>query len=1106
MNSIEERILRKDIEIDNKKLMAQKHHQIQGITIHFPYEAYPSQLKYMNTIIDLLNCTFLGTKNGFGALESPTGTGKTLCLLCSTLAWVAHMRNLKKFNGVILYTTRTHSQIAQLIHELNKTCYKPQIAILSSRDFSCVNQYIKAKNSGNVLKIICRNIKKKCPFFCGTSKEKLEDQKNNLVDIEELCKNGKKNNFCPFYHQIEKSKILADVIFMPYNYIFDEDIRNTLNINLKGNIIIIDEAHNTRQTCEEAKTIQITEDDLFEMTSDLNNLIKGMETENVEFKCVEDINKKNSKNSNNDVENLDIKPEQILSEIDGIKIILNKFKDSNIKIPEGKSWPNKGKLLTVNEFENLFIEKNNNNDKLIKENSNEMDIDNINLSDSLLDDLSIDNSMIDKVLFKKLKKRKKKFGGVSKYISLDNIEDHIKLLYALEDGYENIFQKGSKIYILLKILEEIRNLNKNKNRYKSFNFFMSNQIKENHEGINQIRTLNIFCFNPSLCLKDISKENPYAVIFTSGTLCPFNILENEFGIKFDSILENEHIIKQEQFKFAILKKSKSNQNLRFDYHNRNNIEMKIALGEVICTLCKSVKHGGILVFFTSYSFLNNCSQLWNKNNILKKMSEYKTVFIDSPKNNNIINEFIHSKENNSIFMSVFRGKATEGIDFKDDFARMVICIGIPFADCYLDKVQLKREYLNTLNVESNKKGENDDDTKENNLEKNGKKYKGDNNKTNYNILNNNMNNITAKNTKIQRLTGNEWYLHDAMTVVNQSLGRVIRHISDYGALICIDERYDNNITKNYFSGWIIKNNNSEKIVKNDEVELCKELLLFYSKNRNLKSFNFNNYNNSIFSNNDFKNNSINNDGYNNNINSFDLFENVTSIKESTAGFYNKAMQFTPEEMKKFEEDNKRKIFFDENLPDEESIEQYDNSNEFEDSIIFENESEDEKYINNNQKNNRNNVYNNTRSTDNKNENKIIFNNSEIQNNNKKRKKINNINSLSPLDKKNEKINIIKMSSQNEEIKAEYKSNRNEWLQSLVSNKIITDNNIQDNDEENNNDVIINFENNVNNINDNYEKETEEHLKKSEELLNNLVKLSREIEMVINKYKKAEIKK
>ena len=410
MNSIEERILRKDIEIDTKKLISQKHHEIQGIKIHFPYEPYPSQIKYMNTIIDLLNCTFLGTKNGFGALESPTGTGKTLCLLCSILALVHHMRKLKKFNGAILYTTRTHSQIAQLINELNKTCYLPQIAILSSRDFSCVNQNIKEKNSGNILKIICRNIKKRCQYFIGLNKEKLEDSKNNLIDIEELCKNGKKDKFCPFYYQIDKSKSVADIIFMPYNYIFDEDIRNTLNINLKGNIIIIDEAHNTRQTCEEAKTIQITEDDLNEMTIDLNNLIKGMQTaENVEFKVIEDINKKNSKKSvNNDIENLDIKPEQILSEIEGIKIILNKFKDSNIILPDGKSWPNKGKLLTLNEFENLFIDKNSNN-KIIKYKNNEMELDDDDFSEDLSDDLlSIDSSTIDKVLFKKIKKEKKK--------------------------------------------------------------------------------------------------------------------------------------------------------------------------------------------------------------------------------------------------------------------------------------------------------------------------------------------------------------------------------------------------------------------------------------------------------------------------------------------------------------------------------------------------------------------------------------------------------------------------------------------------------------------------------------------------------------------------
>ena len=78
------------------------------------------------------------------ALESPTGTGKTLCLLCSTLAWVNKMRRENKFFGSIIYTTRTHSQITQAISELQKTCYEPKLAILSSREFSCINNELKS--------------------------------------------------------------------------------------------------------------------------------------------------------------------------------------------------------------------------------------------------------------------------------------------------------------------------------------------------------------------------------------------------------------------------------------------------------------------------------------------------------------------------------------------------------------------------------------------------------------------------------------------------------------------------------------------------------------------------------------------------------------------------------------------------------------------------------------------------------------------------------------------------------------------------------------------------------------------------------------------------
>lgn len=62
----------------------------------------------MVVVIDALN----GGKNGL--LQSPTGTGKTLCMLCATLAW-AHENRAKK--AKIYYCTRTHSQIKQVDNE-----------------------------------------------------------------------------------------------------------------------------------------------------------------------------------------------------------------------------------------------------------------------------------------------------------------------------------------------------------------------------------------------------------------------------------------------------------------------------------------------------------------------------------------------------------------------------------------------------------------------------------------------------------------------------------------------------------------------------------------------------------------------------------------------------------------------------------------------------------------------------------------------------------------------------------------------------------------------------------------------------------------------------
>ncbi|CAL1537362.1 unnamed protein product [Lymnaea stagnalis] len=56
-------------------------YKISGVSVHFPCRPYPSQFSMMDKIIKGIdrrqNCL----------LESPTGSGKSLALLCSSLAW-----------------------------------------------------------------------------------------------------------------------------------------------------------------------------------------------------------------------------------------------------------------------------------------------------------------------------------------------------------------------------------------------------------------------------------------------------------------------------------------------------------------------------------------------------------------------------------------------------------------------------------------------------------------------------------------------------------------------------------------------------------------------------------------------------------------------------------------------------------------------------------------------------------------------------------------------------------------------------------------------------------------------------------------------------------
>ena len=332
----------------------------------------------------------------------------------------------------------------------------------------------------------------------------------------------------------------------------------------------------------------------------------------------------------------------------------------------------------------------------------------------------------------------------------------------------------------------------------SFYLYVCKEQNPSNMANNYEKKLKIFCYNSGLLFKEIIHNNPYALIMTSGSLKPFDILEKELGIQFDILLENKHIIKNDQFKFTIINKIIHNGNtykLKFDLNNRDNEEMIKSLGEIIFNLTKSVKKGGILLFFPSYNYLEKCYNVWDKYDINEKIEKYKSIILDSFNKKLLCNDIIKSENKNFILFSVYRGSSSEGIDFSDDYARMVICIGIPYACLNNDNIKKKKEYLNN---------------KEKNL-------------------------------------GNKWYTADAMLNINQSLGRVIRNKNDYGVMICIDERFNYHSIKRMFSDWIFKNKEIRPLIDNDTYFEEIENFFEYCQNKYLNKTSLNNSNSQNYS-------------------------------------------------------------------------------------------------------------------------------------------------------------------------------------------------------------------------------------------------------------------
>lgn len=191
---------------------------------------------------------------------------------------------------------------------------------------------------------------------------------------------------------------------------------------------------------------------------------------------------------------------------------------------------------------------------------------------------------------------------------------------------------------------------------------------------------------------------------------------------------------------------------------------------------------GIVCFFASYDYMEQFFRHLTETKVLEKIEQRKKVFKEPRSGGQQLEKILteygqavtrgerarlhndNSAQNGALMLSVIGGKLSEGLNFSDALGRCVCVVGLPFPNKTNPELAEKMKYLDSVcHAERSKSGTG-----------------------------------AAANC----ITSTEYYENLCMKAVNQSIGRAIRHINDYAAVLLIDGRYQQERIQQKLPEWI----------------------------------------------------------------------------------------------------------------------------------------------------------------------------------------------------------------------------------------------------------------------------------------------------------------
>ena len=330
------------------------------------------------------------------------------------------------------------------------------------------------------------------------------------------------------------------------------------------------------------------------------------------------------------------------------------------------------------------------------------------------------------------------------------------------------FVKTSKIcYKLVSYLEvgDGESIDVGVNVFFSFSSFLSilclpetvGRIFINHCDDKDVE-LKFVSLHANYQMESLLQANVHRILLVGGTMQPIEFICKEL---FTSIDESkiktyigDHITDAKNVYCTILQKSLCNSEMTFNFTfaNRANNELADECGKSLLEIC-SIVPNGVVAFFASYSQLTCIHKRWKEWGILGKLSQKKEIFVEEKGATFDLELFLRrysatarNSAKGALLLGVIGGKLSEGINFSDELARCIVVVGMPYPNPNSPELQ----------------------------------------------------------ERLKGFSGNVGTFLDnvCMQSVNQSIGRAIRHKNDYAAIVLMDKRFANGSIRKKLPYWL----------------------------------------------------------------------------------------------------------------------------------------------------------------------------------------------------------------------------------------------------------------------------------------------------------------